>query len=108
MSSRSHFSSLAEGVIKLNFDRASKGNLGEGGLGGLFRDSQAHTCFIYAKSCGISSNNEVEFTVVREGLLIAIKLGYRNLEVEGDSRLVINTVKNSIMVQSGTNLVKAR
>lgn len=34
-----------------------------------------------------------EFVAVRQVLLIAVRLGYRDLEVEGDSSLVINTME---------------
>ena len=53
-----------EGFIKLNFDGASKGNPGEVGFGGLFRDSQHRIKIIYETDCGYASNNEAEFTTL--------------------------------------------
>ena len=88
-----HFTLPGEGFIKLNFDGASKGNPRVAGLGGIFRDNLENTWLICVDSCGIISNNEVEFTTVGQGLRIAIRLGYKNVEVEGDSSLVINTVR---------------
>jgi len=88
-----HFTLPGEGFIKMNFDRASKGNLWTIGLGGIFRDNQANTQIIYAKSGGIASNNEAEFVAVGQGLKIAIRLVYKHVEVEGDSSLFINTMR---------------
>ena len=39
------------------------------------------------------SNNEAEFMATYQGLKIAKRNGYRKLEIEGDSALVINTIK---------------
>lgn len=99
MNSGSHFIHLEEGFIKLNFNGASKGNPREAGLRGLFRETRTNTCLIYAESCGISSNSEVEFAAVRQNLLIAVRMGYINLEVVGDSSLVINTM---VKLNNGT------
>ena len=92
--SRQHFTTPLEGFINLSFDGASKGNPGLVGLGWLFHDSGAKSHLIYVNHCGYTSNNEAEFVAVLQGLLMAIKLGYKNMMVEGDFILVINTVKN--------------
>ena len=47
-----------EGFIKLSFDGASKGNSGQAGVGGIFRDQYGITRFIYDDSCGFASHNE--------------------------------------------------
>jgi len=82
-----------EGLTKLNFDEASKGNPSPAGYGGIFRDSQGQTRWIYADKGGIMSNNEAEFMAAYQGINIAIRNGYRKLEIEGDSNLVIGTIK---------------
>lgn len=88
-----HFTAPEDGFIKLRFDRSSKGNQGPVGLGGLFRDFRVNSCLIYVDHFDYASKNIEEFVVVRKGLLKAIKLGYKNIVVEGDSKQVINTVK---------------
>lgn len=87
------FTCPQEGFIKLNFDRASKGNLGPSGYGGIFRDSQGQTRWIYADRGGLMSNNESEFMAVYQGIRIAIRNGYMKLDIEGDSNLVIETIR---------------
>ena len=47
-----------EEFIKLSFDGASKGNPGQAGVGGIFRDHHGKTRLIYDDSYGFSSNNE--------------------------------------------------
>jgi hypothetical protein len=71
--------------IKLNFDGASKGNPGPAGLGGLFRDGEGKTRWVFAEWVGEMTNNEAELWAVYEGLRIAVRNRYRNMEIEGDS-----------------------
>ena len=49
-----------QGFIKLNFDGASKGNPGQAGIGGVFRNSQGDVCRVYALYLGYAMNNEAE------------------------------------------------
>jgi len=82
-----------EGFIKLNFDGVSKGNPGPAGYGGIFRDSQSHTRWIYADRGGIMTNNEAELMAAFQCIRVAIRNGYRKLEIEGDSNLVIEILR---------------
>ena len=59
------------GFIKLNFDSASKGNLGQAGIGDVFRNSQDVVCRVYAMDLGYATNNEAELTSLQQGLIIA-------------------------------------
>eukprot|EP00253_Pinus_taeda_P027544 PITA_27544 len=71
--------------IKLNFDGASKGNPGPAGFGGIFRDYKNQTRWVYAEGGGEMKKNEAELWAVCQGLRIAVRNGYMNLEIEGDS-----------------------
>lgn len=55
-----HWSPPPEGVFKLNFDGASKGNPGPAGFGGIVRNSRGETQLIYYGSIGWDSNNSAE------------------------------------------------
>lgn len=79
--------------IKLNFDGASKGNPGQAGFGGIFRDSKKNTRWIYAEGGGEMTNNEAELWAIHEGLSIAIRNGYTNMEIEGDSMMTIEILR---------------
>lgn len=48
---------------------------------------------MYADHGGMMSNNEVELMAIYQGLRIVIRNGYNNLEVEGDSKLVIEMLR---------------
>jgi ribonuclease HI len=88
-----------EGSLKLNFDGASKGNLGRTGTGGVIRDSQGKIIPLYTGSLGNSTNNTAEFGALETDLEILHQEGMTNVIVEGDSMLVINIVRK---LQNGT------
>lgn len=76
-----------------------KGNPGEVGTGKVFRDDRGRILRIYAMDCGNATNNEVELHALKKELEIAIREKYQKLQVEGDSKMVIDIVKH---VQQGT------
>ena len=83
--SEAQFRYPGENFIKLNFDGASKGSPGLAGFGGIFRDNMGHTRWVYTDRGGIMTNNEAEMMAAYQGNKIAIRNGYRNLQIEGDS-----------------------
>jgi len=78
---------------KLNFDGASKGNPGEAGFGGIFRDNNNQVRWIFADWGGQMTNNEAKFWALHQGLRIAIRNGYTNLEITGDSQIVVDMLR---------------
>ena len=80
--SHSQFNYPGENFTKLNFYEASKGNSGPVGLGGIFRDTIGHTRWVYMDKGGLMTNNEAKMMVVYQGIKIAIRNGYRNLEIK--------------------------
>ena len=65
--------------INLNFDGASKGNLGPTGGGGVFWNSQGEILHIYTINLGHSTNNVAELNAMVKGLNIAKYKGFQNL-----------------------------
>lgn len=61
-----------QGFIKLNFDSATKHNLGEAGIGGVFRDSRGKNLQTFAMDCGEASNNKTELHALKRGLEISL------------------------------------
>jgi len=56
-------------------------------------DSEKTTRWIFAEWGGEMTNNEAELWTVHQGLRITIRNGYRNLEIEGDSQIVIDMLR---------------
>lgn len=79
--------------IKLNFDGAAKGNLGEAGTRGIFRDNRGRTLIIYVMDCGNATINDAELHALKKGLEIAIREKYQKLQVEGVSKMATEIVK---------------
>lgn len=88
-----HFIIPGDQRIKLNFDGASKVNPGQAGLGGIFRDSRGNTRWVYAEWGGEMMNNKAELWAVHQGLRVAIRNDYMNLEIEGDSQIMIEMLR---------------
>lgn len=68
MQSPNHFRFPGDSRIKLSFDGASKGNPGQAGWGGIFRDCRGISRWVYAEWGGDMSNNEAELWGVYHGL----------------------------------------
>jgi ribonuclease HI len=91
------------GLLKLNFDGVENDNLGMTGMGGVIRDSGGNIIRLYVGSLRNSTNNTAEFGALELGLEILSRERMTNTIVEGDSTLVINTVKR---LQNGTRVGK--
>jgi ribonuclease HI len=76
--------------LKMNFDKASKGNPGPVGYGVIFKDEGGNICNILAGSLGHDTNNSVELWGLLRGIQEASQQGYCKLIVEGDSQIIIN------------------
>jgi len=74
------------------FDGASKGNPGPAGAGIVIVNPEGRVIMEYSKELGIRTNNEAEYLALIELLQKALELGIRELEIMGDSQLVINHV----------------
>lgn len=80
------------GFFKLNFDGASKGNLGPAGFGAVIRNSDGIINHLLARSLGFDTNNSTELWGLIRGIDLASLLGLNQLIIEGDSQLIISLV----------------
>jgi ribonuclease HI len=62
----------------MNFDGASKGNLGAAGFGVVFRNQQGNILLISAGSMGHTTNNVEELWGLTRGLQIALDRAFTN------------------------------
>lgn len=89
----------------LFFDGCSKGNPGRAGAGAVLYDPQGAEVFAESVFAGHSAtNNEAEYTGLILGLNEALKRGITELQVCGDSQLVVRQMQGKYRVKS-PNLV---
>lgn len=79
--------------LKLNFDGASRGNLGPSGIGYVIRDHSGEIIGKMAKPIPPHTNNIAKFKALQLGLMDCINHGLRNILVEGDSEIAINAIR---------------
>ena len=83
------------------FDGCSKGNPGRAGAGAVIYDASNNEVFAEAVFAGYSTtNNEAEYTGLILGLNTALKQGITELQVRGDSQLVIRQMQGNYRVNS--------
>ncbi|XP_059067860.1 uncharacterized protein LOC131858589 [Cryptomeria japonica] len=86
------------GWFKLNFDGASRGNLGHATIGCCLHNLDRTEMTQRAKLVGIETNNKAEVLALVDGLEICRELGVEKLAVEGDLTIIINVMrKGSIL-----------
>lgn len=83
------------------FDGCSKGNPGRAGAGAVLYDPQGAEVFAESVFAGYSAtNNEAEYTGLILGLNESLKRGITNLQVRGDSQLVVRQMQGKYKVNS--------
>lgn len=90
-------------MIQLNFDGASKGNPGQAGYGGVFRDHKGHSLGIFLGSIGWDTNNSAELEGLWRGLKMAHSKNLFPLIIEGDSQILIRIATK---LQNGSQVHK--
>lgn len=83
----------------LRFDGASKGNPGIAGAGAVLYENEKEI-WCTSRYLGIQTNNYAECFAVILGINEACRRKIKNLEVEGDSMLVINQLKGKWKVNN--------
>jgi len=83
-----------QGWVKLNVDGCSLGNPGPSGAGGIIRDEKGNLVCGFAIAMGHHSNNYSELMGLLHGLRYIGLMGFLFVEIELDSLLVLNWLKN--------------
>ncbi|KAL4362733.1 hypothetical protein GQ457_04G006810 [Hibiscus cannabinus] len=73
----------------LEFDGASKGNPGPAGAGAVLKTDAGTVICKLREGLGVATNNAAEYRAVILGLKHALRKGYTNIRVRGDSKLVV-------------------
>jgi len=77
------------GFLKVNIDKASKGNPGLAGFGGVIRDEKGQINKIFHGHLGKATNNMAELMAQEQGLKILLASNVHNVIIEVDSELII-------------------
>ena len=79
---------------KLNFDGASRGNLGPMGLGCIICSDNEPYLIKHVKPLGvIMSNNLAKLEALVEGLTLRREIGIKKLVTKGDSQIIVNVLR---------------
>ena len=91
----------AQGFLKLNFDVASKVNPSRAIIDSIIRYINGRIIHIYFNHKGTIINNAMKFHFLEQGLDLLVWTNIQNINIEGDSSLVIKMVKR---LHFGTNV----
>lgn len=82
-----------EGWHKLNFDGASRGNIGPSGVCYIIRDSNGETIGWLSNTLKENTNNIEKFETLKLFGFLCREMDNKKLEIEGVSSLVVNVVR---------------
>ena len=83
------------GWFKLNTDGAAFGNPGRAGGGGVIRDREGRWVKGFARSIGFTTSITAEFWALRDGLLLAVRMGVQKLVIELDAKVVVELMQSN-------------
>jgi ribonuclease HI len=87
--------------VLMQFDGGSRGNPGISGSGAVIYNSSGLELHSVSKLLnGSHTNNQAEYNALIIGLELAKEHGYRKLEIQGDSNLVVNQVNGVFKCKS--------
>ena len=78
------------GHLKCNVDRASRGNPGEAGGGGILRDHCGHIIFAFSHFNDVQTNTAAEAMAIRDGLLLCEARDLRDIFFESNSHVLVD------------------
>ena len=84
----------AAGWVKLNTDGAYSSSRGLAGGGGLLRDSNGNWIHGFACFLGNCSSTIAELWALKDGLSLALSLGFSLISIELDAEMVVLLLKN--------------
>lgn len=92
----------------IQFDGGAVLNPGTRGIGIILLEDNHVLKEISRKLDGIGTNNEAEYSALIEGLKQALALGWKEILVQGDSKLVVNhccSISITMFLQSARDAV---
>ena len=86
--------------IILYFDGAAKGNPGPAAAAFVLKTEDGEIMSRGAKPLGVATNNQAEYSALILGLEKAVEIGAEEVEVRGDSELVIRQLRGQYRVKN--------
>ncbi len=83
----------------MNVDGGARGNPGPAAIGVVVRDEAGEVLTDAAEVIGPATNNVAEYRALLRGIELAAQLGATELEIYGDSELVVKQVRGEYKVK---------
>jgi ribonuclease HI len=88
--------------LVVNVDGGARGNPGPAAIGAVVQDANGEVLEEHGERIGIATNNVAEYRALLLGIARAAKLGADELELVGDSELIVRQVKGEYKVKDAT------
>jgi ribonuclease HI len=85
--------------LVVNVDGGARGNPGPAGIGVVVRDDSGAVVADVAEAIGTATNNVAEYRALIRGIELAAERGATELELYGDSELVVKQVRGEYRVK---------
>lgn len=87
------------GKLVVNVDGGARGNPGPAAIGVVVADEDGEVLEERSETIGYATNNVAEYTALLRGIALARELGATDLELIGDSELVVKQVRGEYRVK---------
>jgi ribonuclease HI len=88
--------------LVVNVDGGARGNPGPAAIGAVVQDANGGVLEEHGERIGIATNNVAEYRALLLGIARAAELGADELELIGDSELIVRQVKGEYKVKDAT------
>jgi ribonuclease HI len=88
--------------LTVNVDGGARGNPGPAAIGAVARDSSGEILQERGERIGRATNNVAEYRALLLGIELAAELGASELELVGDSELIVRQVEGRYKVKDAT------
>jgi ribonuclease HI len=88
--------------LMVNVDGGARGNPGPAAIGAVVQDANGEVLEEHGERIGVATNNVAEYRALLLGIARAAALGAGELELVGDSELIVRQVKGEYKVKDAT------
>lgn len=88
--------------LRINVDGGARGNPGPAAIGAVLSDGEGGVVAEHAERIGKATNNVAEYRALLAGIELARQHGATELEILGDSELVVRQVEGRYKVKDAT------